>query len=182
MSHEYDPKRLDVGAFAGDAGVVSGNDLLQNFERLTADAQGVSSDSRVVWAARGELRPVHGASPEIWVHLTARAVLPMVCQRCLGAVDVEARIVRSFRFAADEVQAAAQDEDCEEDVLVLSRDFNLHDLVEDELLMALPLVPRHEACPQEPKMHVADASFESEPEVTAHPFALLARLHKGKSS
>lgn len=33
-------------------------------------------------------------------------------------------------------------------MLVLSREFDLHALIEDELLMALPMVPMHEHCPE----------------------------------
>jgi uncharacterized protein len=32
--------------------------------------------------------------------------------------------------------------------------------VEDELLMALPYIPRHESCPVQVKMEVADPGFE----------------------
>ena len=35
----------------------------------------------------------------------------------------------------------------EEDLLALSREFDLHELIEDELLMALPVVPKHDECP-----------------------------------
>ena len=33
-------------------------------------------------------------------------------------------------------------------MLALSRALDLRELVEDELLLALPLVPRHEVCPE----------------------------------
>lgn len=39
------------------------------------------------------------------------------------------------------------EDDLEDDVLVSSADFNLLGLIEDEVLMALPLVPRHDSCP-----------------------------------
>ena len=181
MSQQYDPKRLDVNAFARDAGVLSGNELLTKFERLAADAQGLGDDFRVIWEAHGELKNGSGATPQVWLHLQAHTTLPMVCQRCLELAKVEIKASRSFRFAANEEQAAALDEECEEDVLVYERDFNLHDLVEDELLLAMPLVPLHEVCPHEPKMQVADADFRDEPEVKPNPFGLLAGLKTGKT-
>jgi uncharacterized protein len=181
MSHQYDPKRLDVNTFARDAGVLSGTEPLTKFERLAADAQGLGDDFRVIWEAHGELKNGSGAMPEVWLHLQAHTALPMVCQRCLELAKVEITANRSFRFAANEEQAAALDEECEEDVLVYERDFNLHDLVEDELLLAMPLVPLHDICPQEPKMQVADADFEDEPEVKPNPFGLLVGLKTGKT-
>ncbi len=45
---------------------------------------------------------------------------------------------RSFRFVADEATAEALDEECDEDLLALSREFDLRELIEDELLMACP--------------------------------------------
>ncbi len=91
--------------------------------------------------------PLHAAAAEIWLHLRADAVLPLTCQRCLGPVEVALAVDRSFRFVADEELAAAEDELAEEDVLALSRSFDLVELVEDELLMEMPLAPRHEVCP-----------------------------------
>jgi uncharacterized protein len=52
-------------------------------------------------------------------------------------------------------------------------------LIEDELLMALPLVPRHEACPAGLKMAVADPNFDAQEPEKAHPFAALAKLRRG---
>ena len=147
MSQQYDPKRLDVNAFARDAGVLRGDELLAKFERLAADARELGDDFRVVWEAKGELKADLGATPQVWLHLQAHTTLPMTCQRCLDLAKVEITANRSFRFAADEEQAAAMDEESEEDVLVYERDFNLRDLVEDELLLAMPLVPLHEVCP-----------------------------------
>ncbi len=181
MSPQYDPKRLDVNAFARDAGVLPCNESLSKFERLAVDAQELGNDVRVIWEAHGELKDGSGPTPQVWLHLQAHTTLLMVCQRCLELAPVEITANRSFRFAANEEQAAALDEECEEDVLVYERDFNLHDLVEDELLLAMPLVPLHEVCPSQPKMQVADADFEAEPEVKPNPFGLLAGLKTGKS-
>ncbi len=180
MSHQLDPKKLDVKAFARDAGGLSGDESLIRFERLAADALGLAGDFRVHWEARGELKSGPGGTPEVWLHMQAHTILPMVCQRCLELARVELTANRSFRFAANEEQAAALDELCEEDVLVYARDFNLHDLVEDELLLAMPLVPVHDACPSVPKMRVADADFQDEPEVRPNPFGLLGGLKVGK--
>lgn len=181
MSRKFDPLNLDVAAFARDAASLSGAEPVLGYARLAADTQDAGRAAQVVWGARGETRQVNAAAAaEIWLHLQAQATVPLVCQRCLEPVDVPLQVNRSFRFVADEAQAAQQDEECEEDVLVLCRDFNLHDLVEDELLMELPLTPKHAVCPRQPRMSAADAAFADEPQTRENPFALLAGLKTGK--
>ena len=93
----------------------------------------------------------------------------------IAVVDLEERF--QLREATEEL-AAIEDEESEEDVLVLSRNFNLAELVEDELLMALPVAPKHEVCPKPVKLSVADADFAEEPEEKPNPFAVLQQLKK----
>ena len=64
-------------------------------------------------------------------------------------------------------------------MLVISRDFDALSLVEDELILALPLVPRHEVCPQALPVDAVDEAFEAASQ-RPNPFAALAALKKGK--
>jgi uncharacterized protein len=82
---------------------------------------------------------------------------------------------------ADEATAAALDDEAEEDILVLSRDFDALALIEDELILSLPLVPLHDICPQAVPMSVADPEFTEAAE-RPNPFGVLAGLKTGKSS
>jgi uncharacterized protein len=52
------------------------------------------------------------------------------------------------------------------------------DLIEDELLMTLPVVPKHDVCPVPIKLQVADADFVDEPTEKPNPFAVLEQLKK----
>lgn len=173
-----DPLRLDVEALAKEAGRLEGRWPLAGFARLAesshAEARPGPGDE-VAWQAEGELRPVRGGSPEVWLHLAAQARVMLECQRCLQPVAVALAAERSFRFAPDEATAAEIDADSEEDVLVLTRALNLHELVEDELILSLPLVPRHAACPQ--PLAAPAPSDEPLPE-QPHPFAALAALKR----
>jgi uncharacterized protein len=146
-----------------------------------AETRGRGAASPVTWSAVGELRNPRHVQPEIWLHLKAQAVLALTCQRCLGPVDAPLAVERSFRFVADEDKAAAQDEQSEEDVLALSRTFDLVELVEDELLMEVPLAPRHESCPEPVKMEVADEDFDAVGGRRENPFAILGKFKAGKS-
>lgn len=185
-SKDFRPERLDVAAFALVSARLQGDDSLQKYKRLFQEASDnqpdVGTKRTVQWQAQGELVETagSGSAAQVWLHVQAQATLPQVCQRCLADVDLTLDVDRDYRFVADEATAEAQDDDCEEDVLALNREFNLMELIEDELLMALPLVPRHEVCPVQPKMAVADENFEGTGGEKPNPFAVLGVL-KGKN-
>ena len=44
------------------------------------------------------------------------------------------------------ISAEAEDDQAEEDLLVATPSFDALTLIEDELILALPLVPRHDDC------------------------------------
>jgi uncharacterized protein len=180
MKKEFDAQRLDVKRFAEEGAQLDSQAPLGGYARLLAETQGRGTDNVVHWTARGELRNPGHLRPQVWMHLDARAVLPLVCQRCLVPVDIEAAVARSFRFVDDEASAAAEDDASEEDVLALSRSFDLVELVEDELLMDLPVAPRHEVCPEALPMSSGQEEFEAAMAERPRPFASLARLKGGK--
>ncbi len=181
MKKAIDPGRLNLMAFARAGEALDASEPVGGFGRLVAEAQGPVEGLQVRWRARGELRAAPGDAPQVWLHLAAQTDVPLTCQRCLRPLDVALAIDRWFRFAADEAAAAALDDEVEEDVLVLSGEFDLRALVEDELLMALPLVPRHDACPVEVKLAAADPEFEAAGGAKPNPFAALASLRVDKS-
>lgn len=184
---DFKPRRLDVRAFAEAGAALSGAEPAASFERLLesrhpdAPAEAVPP---VRWSVRGELLPRRGGAPEIWLHLSGQARLPMTCQRCLEAVEEPLQVERRFLFVADEDQAAALDADAEDDVLALSRSFDLFELLEDELLMAAPLVPRHATCPVTLPTAVGDSDAAEATDAPAeaptrpNPFAALATLRR----
>jgi uncharacterized protein len=181
MAKDFDPRRLDVHRFAEEGAELDAGDALRTFPRLLQEAvEGEGEQRAVRWRARGEMLNPRHVQPEVWMHLQAEATLPLVCQRCLQVVDVPLEVNRSFRFVADEATAAAEDDASEEDLLALSRNFDLVELVEDELLMEVPLSPRHEVCPEPVKMSVEDEGFEAAQADKVRPFAVLGKLKTGK--
>ena len=179
MSQDCTPPPLDVQAFAEAAAWREGRDTLSNYERLMQETQGLGGDLPLSWAAQGELRTDAIGASQAWLHLTVAARLPLTCQRCLGPADIQVAVDRWFRFVATEAVAEAADDEAEEDLLVTSRQFNLAGLVEDEVLMGLPLVPRHDQCPPGLTMAVSDPGFEAAQPEKPHPFAALAELRSG---
>lgn len=175
----FRPDRLDVRAFAQNAALLEGPLLLSNLERLAQDLYGSGADlpSKIgQWQARGEALATSGGAAQTWLHLEIDAQLPMQCQRCLQGLAQSLRIQRSFRFVRDEAQADAQDDDAEEDILVATKQFHLLELIEDELIMALPFAPTHETCPVPVKLQASSQEFDIALKEKPPAFAALGEL------
>lgn len=174
----FDPHRLDVAAFSLAEGRLDGEWPLARMPRLLQDALPLSAHSpaqSVVWSARGSSKAVAGGEAEIRLHLQARTALELRCQRCLQPLTVPLEVQPSLRFVRGEAQAEALDEDSDEDVLALAPALDLLPLIEDELILALPLVPRHELCPQPLPMSAGQEDLEQADD-SEHAFAGLASL------
>jgi uncharacterized protein len=178
MKHEFDAHHLHIAAFAKSQGTHAGEERMSRFERLMEQSQGLGGEAFVTYSVQGEVRPDAAGADEPWLHLAAQASVALVCQRCLTPVDVPVSIERDFRFVASEALAEVEDEESEEDVLVISKSFDLLELIEDELLMAAPLVPKHETCPKPVKLQAADQEFVELPQDKPNPFAVLQQLKK----
>jgi uncharacterized protein len=177
MSRNFQAHGLNLQELAQDGQPWSETTLVKDLPRLAAEAQGVSPIDAVQWQVTGELRPQAGAEDQVWLHLTAQASVPLTCQRCLTLVATPVDVDQWYRFVASEEIAMAEDDEAEEDLLVMAPQFDLMALLEDELLMALPLVPMHETCPVTPVFSAGDPAVEAA-EAKPNPFAVLGQLKK----
>jgi uncharacterized protein len=128
------------------------------------DFAGAGSSMRGAWAA-GEfprLRALlhdeagsveyelQGACDEIGRHsldLHVVGRLRLTCKRCLEAVGVELREDVTLWLARSQRELDAQPLTTEgPDGIVATKDMAVRDLVEDQLLLALPYAPRHDNC------------------------------------
>lgn len=171
-------RSLDVKAFAKAQMHLEGETPVVELERLAADCVGELT-AHVAWSLQGAVQPDASGKDAVWLHLEAKATVPLTCQRCLHPVPVELLIEQDFRFVADEATALAEDDESEEDLLVLEDHFDALALMEDELLMALPLVPMHPACLSEqvPTSKEEEAILA---QAKPNPFAVLASLKTPK--
>ena len=176
-SRPLDPRRLDVSALAAAAVELAGEWPLIGFARLAGATLPAPPASVVGWKVRGERATLAGGGVRPALAIEAAAVVTLECQRCLQPMQLPLTIARRIFFVDGEEAAAALDLDSDDDVLALPPALDLHHLLEDELLLALPVVPRHEACAV-PLASAAggEGSIEPEPE---HPFAALAALKLG---
>jgi len=151
---------------------------LADMPRLQAQALDPSLPQEVGFEASGSERFDATGHPQVWLHVRGNCSLQLECQRCLRAADVAVAFERDFRFVANEALAELEDEESEEDVLVFARQFDLMELVEDELLMAMPLVPMHASCPEIPRFSVVDPDFDAAAPESVNPFAVLAHFKR----
>ncbi len=99
----------------------------------------------------------------------------MVCQRCLGEVEVPVDVTLALDLVTTEAVARRVPEGREP--WLMSGDLlALAELLEDELILAVPTVPRHPAgsCQAPAMAGAAEATVER-----PHPFSVLARLKDG---
>lgn len=182
MKKDFEPTRVDVAALAREGVPLSGQWLLGDLERLsgvTVTPPGDAALEPVQWRAQAKAMARPGAEPQLWLDLSAQGAVWLQCQRCLQPMREPLEVERSFRFVRSEAEAEAEDLDSDEDVLALPRALDLQALIEDELILSLPLVPRHEVCP-EPLPLPRDEPLEEAP--VANPFAKLAVLKRDRSS
>ncbi|WP_137718254.1 YceD family protein [Methylobacillus flagellatus] len=79
------------------------------------------------------------------LRLAVSGKLMLSCQRCLGPYACAVDTVSQFELVAREEDIPLpEDEDDERDFMVASANMSVQDLIEDELLLALPLAPRHD--------------------------------------
>ena len=178
MTRQLQANRLNMQTFAQEGAPLAATTLLETMERLVHETQGLQRDSAVTWQANAEVRAGAGPSDDVWLHLEATTSLPLTCQRCMGVVTTSVQIDQWYRFVATEEIAMAEDDEAEEDLLVMAPQFDLLALLEDELLMALPLVPMHEICPVMPRSSAVDIVKPGDAPVKPNPFAVLAQLKK----
>ncbi len=179
-----DPRKLDVRRFARDSAVLDGLLAQGQFPRLAASLMPPLADGLpppVQWSVHGVQRAVQGGEPETWLRLMATTVVRLECQRCLQPLSEPLQVDRQLRFVLGDDEAARLDEDSEHDVLALVARLDVIELLEDELILALPLVPRHDVCPQPLALAPAAASASTPISENGrpHPFAALAAL-RGK--
>ena len=114
-----------------------------------------------------------GGHPGAVMKLSGR--LALRCERCNASLQFPLERDVPFRFVQDEQELNALPiEDDEVEEVVGGPAMDLLAWVEDEAILSLPLVPRHENC----AVPYADAPEAADPG-RPNPFAALAKLKRG---
>jgi len=165
------PPHIDPRKLADRAASLQGELSLSQLQRL---AESLEDDQGVVRASfafgRDEQRTVV-------IHSQLDVDVKMVCQRCLEPVVLP--IHSECDYAVVNEGASSQHLPKGYDVLEVGEDpLDLLALVEDELLLALPIVPLHDPEICQPPVG-PDEPEPSEDEVTrSNPFSVLAQLKR----
>jgi uncharacterized protein len=141
-----------------------GNLIIDAFEfcRLKERQEGslaISELARVQEEAPGEQRSVswsivggadHAGHAQL--SLSVDGVVSLICQRCLNPVDVDIAsrsllVLARTEDDADGIEALLADDSV--DVVVVDKKIDITELIEDEVLLAIPQSVKHEACPSE---------------------------------
>ena len=131
------PAAIDGLAFARSASVLEGKLGLESLPRL---AQSGCSGTVVDFVLRGEINE----RGKLGLRLLVDGSVRLECQRCLDSLNLPLHLDAQLQFAASESEIADSDDDVER--VVAGREMSVIALVEDEILLALPMVPRHERC------------------------------------
>ena len=177
---QANPRALRLEPLCKEGGSLQGSWPLAALTRLS-ESFSAAPDGSASWALKGSTQQPAGGATQLWVQLTAQAVVPLQCQRCLGPLAQRLEVDRSICFVHGEDLAARLDEETEDDVMSLPATLDVQDLVEDELILALPIVPRHDGpCPQPLAPEAVQAVADAVPATKQpHPFAALAVLKRG---
>lgn len=158
-------KVSDAFAFAREGRVLEGTLAISRLERLHDLLTEVAGE--VTFRLQGSV----GRRGEPLLSLTVEGTLPLACQRCLEAVPFALDVASLLEVVPEGVDLSQDElEDDTRDFLPVARELEVAELVEDEILLALPVAPRHERCN-------LPGTAESGERIT--PFADLAGL-KGK--
>ncbi|MGF1644819.1 MAG: DUF177 domain-containing protein [Thiotrichales bacterium] len=147
---------------------------LARFERLSAALADPQGEARFRLAFRHLGAGRYRVSGELDADLTLQ------CQRCLN--PFAARIESRFELAMVESEEAAEralEQDALESVIVNEQSLSVVELLEDELLLALPAIPRHpeDAADCHPPTFTQTETVTETP-AKANPFASLASIKK----
>ena len=111
---------------------------------------------------------------------TIAGTLKLLCQRCLKQMDFVINVDLSIAFLASEFDGEKLGEEYEP-YIVSDTPIMLSDIIEEELLLALPTIPKHETqCSEHFTLSTqskTDTVLSEEDEET-NPFSVLKDLNK----
>ncbi len=164
-----DSTTFDAFRLARTQETLRGEAVMAELPRLARSV--LDPAARVIYEIVGRIDP--GGHPGAVMRLSAR--LPLRCERCNEPMLFPLEREVAFRFFGDERELNALPiEDVEVEEVVGSTSMALLPWIEDEAILSLPLVPRHDDCTLP-----LESEGETAPERRQNPFAALASLKGG---
>jgi len=163
-----DALTIDGFAFCRRGELREGEFKVAELKRLAGEA--VDGSGMLGWSVRGG-SDLHG-NPKL--ELSVSGSVRLMCQRCLASYAFDIDSQSTLILAKDEESIDALEElldDDSVDVIAGNRVFGIAELIEDEALLALPIAPRHEACPDAESLKALAKDTEK-----SSPFAVLKNI------
>jgi uncharacterized protein len=153
---------------------------MTDMPRLAKEASSVNLGDGFAWQMETHFENSPGSEPRQILDLALKGRLHLVCQRCLQDCAVNLDEKRRFILVATEAEADDYPlEDEEQEPLVASQHFNLLETIEDEVLLSLPLIPKHPEGFCEPHATVFGLEDEDEgADERENPFNILKNMKK----
>ncbi|MDR1709516.1 MAG: YceD family protein [Candidatus Accumulibacter sp.] len=83
--------------------------------------------------------------PQLWLEIDGR--LSVRCQRCLEGIAWPVRIRSLLELIGDDEELTQEEiEDDSKDFVPAQKELDVAALIEDEIILDLPVAPRHECC------------------------------------
>ena len=117
---------------------------ITDMPRLAKEVASINPGDGFAWQMETHFEDSPGSEPLQILDLVLNGRLHLVCQSCLQDCAIDLDEKRRFILVASEAEADAYPlEDEEQEPLVASQHFNLLETMEDEVLLSLPLIPKH---------------------------------------
>jgi uncharacterized protein len=132
---------IDGLQFAHSGQILSGSFAIKQLPRLLDIA--ASDNGNVSYHISGK-RDQQGKP---WLECVVEGTVELQCQRCMQSFVHPFSVKSALMLVASE--AALPDPEAEPDemdAIVATPEMNVADMVEEEILLSLPMIPRHEAC------------------------------------
>lgn len=132
---------IDSFAFAREGRVLEGALAVSGLVRLHDLLAEISGEVRY------RLQGLKGEHGQPQLRLAASGSIPLACQRCLEAIHVDLDVDSLLELVPEGAEMSQEElEDDTRDFLPVAGGLEVAALIEDEILLALPVAPRHENC------------------------------------
>ena len=149
--------------------------------RVAEEASSVESGDGFHWQVKTHFADSPGSEPQQILELAVKGHIHLVCQSCLQDCGLDLAQDSRFVMVASEDEADAFPmEDDQQEPLVASQHFDLLGLIEDEILLSLPLIPKHleGACQAHGSSFRGSKGAEDASEKPQNPFNILKNMKK----
>jgi len=153
---------------------------ISELPRVAEEASTVVSGDGFHWDLETHFEDSPGSEPRQVMELGLKGRLHLVCQRCLQDCAVDLAEKRRFLLVATEAEADDYPlEDEEQEPLVISQQFNVLETIEDEVLLSIPLIPKHPEGFCGPHISVfGDEDGDEVADKSENPFNILKNMKK----